>query len=170
MTKNRILIVYLLIFLVASILLRLFGIFNFTSSELLSYTLIFAGFGLFFNSFGKGNKALLFSSSFIFLWGVILFLINNFEFTDNSTLIFPALVLNIGFSFLIVFINNIKDKIYLIISLIFILFGTLAVLWKGNFNSSIFLSSLVKIAINYWPIVLIAGGLIFILTRSEKKQ
>jgi hypothetical protein len=44
------------------------------------------------------------------------------------------------------------------------------VLWKGNFNSSIFLSSLVKIAINYWPIVLIAGGLIFILTRSEKKK
>ena len=169
MTNIRTLIVYFLVFLVAAILLNLFGILKITSSELLSYVLIFIGFGLFLNSFGKDKSALLFSSVFIFLWGVILFFINNIEFIDNSKLIFPALALNIGFSFLIVFFDSTKEKVYLIIASIFILVGIAIEVWGGRFKVPVFFNSLLKITVNYWQVVLIAALVFFILKRSERK-
>ncbi len=169
MKKNQLIIIYLLTFLVFTYLLKLIGFIKITGSEILSYTLIFAGFGLFFNSFGKGNKSLLFSSTFIFLWGVVLFLINNFEFRNNSEILYPALFLNVGFSFLILFIDNFKDKIYLLLSFIFVILGTASVFYWGKFNSSIFFNSFGEIAVKYLPIIIIAAGIFFILTRSEKK-
>lgn len=169
MKKNQLIIIYLISFLVFTYLLKLLGIIRITGSEILSYTLIFAGIGLFFNSFGKENKSSLFSSTFIFLWGVVLFLINNFEFRNNSEILYPALFLNIGFSFLILFIDNFKDKIYIILSFIFVALGIASVFYWGKFNSSIFFSSFGEIAIKYLPIIIIAAGIFFILIRSEKK-
>ena len=169
MKKNQLIIIYLLTFLVFTYLLKLLGFISITGSEILSYTLIFTGFGLFYNSFGKENKSLLFSSTFIFLWGVVLFLINNFEFRNNSEILYPALFLNIGFSLLVLFIDNVKDKIYLLLSLIFLLLGTITVFYWGKFNSSIFFSSFGEIAIKYLPIIIIVIGIFFILKRSEKK-
>ena len=169
MKKNQLIIIYLLTFLAFTYILKLLGFIAISGSEILSYTLIFAGFGLFFNSFGKGNKSLLFSSTFIFLWGVILFLINNFEFRNNSEILYPALFLNIGFSFLILFVDNFKDNIYLIISFIFLIIGTVSVVYWGKFNSSIFFNSFSEIAVKYLPIIIIAAGIFFLLNRYEKK-
>ncbi len=169
MKKNQLIIIYLLAFLAFTVLLNLFGIVNITNPEILSYALIFAGLGLFFNSFGKDNKSLLFSSSFIFLWGVILFLINNFEFRNNSEVLYPALILNIGFSFLMLFIDSMKDKIYLLISIVFILLGIASALFWGKFNSSIFFNSFAVITVKYLPIIIIAAGIYFLLRKSEKK-
>lgn len=169
MKKNQLIIIYLLTFLVFTYLLKLLGFIRITGSEIFSYTLIFAGVGLFFNSFGKENKSLLFSSTFIFLWGVVFFLINNFEFRHTSEILYPALFLNIGFSFLILFIDNFKDKIYFLLSFIFLILGIASVFYLGKFNSSIFINSFAEIAIKYLPIIIIAAGIFFILMRSEKK-
>ncbi len=162
-------LIYILTFLVLSITLQLLGVINFGSFEIVSYVLIFTGLGLFFNSFGKRNSALLFTGSFIFLAGIAFFLINNFEFRNYKQIILPALTLNIGISFLMLFLDNFSEKIYFWISLIFIGMGIAAVYFMGSFSLSAFLNSLIKITISYWSIFLIAIGIFFILIRSEKK-
>ncbi|MEO8398233.1 MAG: DUF5668 domain-containing protein [Ignavibacteriaceae bacterium] len=169
MKTHHPIIIYLFTFLALSILLELLGIIDFKGTEILSYSFIFTGIALFYNSFGKNKKGFLFLSTSIFLIGIVLFLIANFEFRRNTDLIIPALFFILGISFLMLFFEDRLFKMNLIFSIILILAGVYFTFSFGEFNFNIFKSSIIKISIKYWPVVLIVSGIIFLLRRLEKK-
>ena len=168
MVKNQSIIVYLLTFLILSVSLRLMGVIEIGNTELLGYVLIFYGISQTYLSLGKNRKGYLFTGTFLFLTGIFLFIISNFEFGNTRELIFPSLLFITGICCLMLFIDNGK-KNYLIISVTLILTGLIVTLFVGSPSFSVFFQALVDITLKYWLVVLIVLGIILILYREEKK-
>jgi hypothetical protein len=165
--QSQSILTYLLIFLILSILLKIWGIINFDSTEIWGYGLIFYGISLVYISFGNGQRGRLFIGSIIFLTGLFLFIISKFDFFRVSELIVPALLLIFSISFFMLFLDNLSDKTILIISILFFTAGTIYTLFKGEINLPSFIGAVKEIALNYWQVILITIGIILIIRRGK---
>jgi hypothetical protein len=161
---------YLLIFLALSIVLKLFGIIDVSNTELLAYGFIFYGITLVYTSFGKKQSGILFIGSSLFLTGFLLFLIHNFEFTSSNQIIFPSILLIIGINFLMLFFDSPERKRFLAVSITSIVSGIVVIVFLGSITLRTFAASIIYILEKYWPIVLIAAGLIVLLNLEHKKK
>lgn len=168
--QNRLIIVYLLVFLSAIILLRMIGVIQISNLELLGYALIIYGLSLFYSSYIRNNKLFLFIGSVLFLFGVLLFLIENFEFTEPGKLILPASVFIICISTFMVYISDIKQKLMLYISIILLTagIGVTALLSKQGLPG--FFGNIVSVAEKYWTILVILIIVIVLVGREIKEN
>jgi hypothetical protein len=166
--KNQSIIVYLLTFLILSVFLRMIGIIEVGNTELLGYILIFYGVSQTYLSIGKNRKGYLFTGTFLFLTGIFLFIISNFEFDNTRELIFPSLLFITGICCLMLFIDD-RKKSYLIISVTLIFTGLMVTVFVGSLSFSVFIQALVNIILKYWLVVLIVLGIILILHKEEKR-
>lgn len=170
MRNNHPILIYLLIFLVLSIILKLFGVIDVSNTELLGYAFIFYGIAMVYTSFGRNQPVVLFFGSSLFLTGFLLFLISNFDFDDGNEIIFPSILLILGIDFLMLFFNNTKKKNFLAISLTSVLSAVVVTILLGSITFNNFYISIINIVAKYWPIVLIAAGLLVLLTIEHKKK
>jgi hypothetical protein len=156
--------------LALSIILKLFGVIDVSNIELLGYAFIFYGITIVYTSFGKNHPIALFFGSSLFLTGLLLFLISNFEFSDSNEIIFPSIQLILGIDFLMLFFNNLKKKSFLAVSLTSILLAVVVTILLGSITFLNFYNSIINIIAKYWPIVLIAAGLLVLLSIEHKKE
>jgi hypothetical protein len=170
LSNNQPILIYLLIFLALSIILKLFGVIDVSNIELLGYAFIFYGITIVYTSFGKNHPIALFFGSSLFLTGLLLFLISNFEFSDSNEIIFPSILLILGINFLMLFFNNLKKKGFLAVSLTSILLAVVVTILLGSITFLNFYNSILNITAKYWPIVLIAAGLLVLLSIEHKKE
>ncbi len=170
MSRNQPILIYLLIFLALSIVLKLFGVIKVTSIELLGYGLIFYGITMVYSYFGKKQSAGLFFGSSFFLTGLLLFLVSNFDFSNSNDLLFPAILLILGIDFLMMFLDNPARKSSIAISITAILSAVTVTILLGSITFNNFIKSISSIALKYWPIVIIAVGLLVILSFEHKKE
>lgn len=170
MSNSQPIFIYLLIFLALSIVLKLFGVIDVTTVELLGYALIFYGITLVYTSFGKNHTGILFIGSSLFLTGLLLFLINNFEFTNSNEIIFPAVLLIIGINFLMLFLDNTERLSFIAVSLTAIFSAIIVTFLLGSITFRTFFISIINIVEKYWPIVIIAVGLIVLLNIEHKRK
>jgi len=161
---------YLLIFLALSVALKLLGIINVESTELLGYAMIFYGINLVYTFFGKHRHGILFTGTALFLVGLFLFITNNFEFINERAIIFPSILLIVGISFLMLFFDDTARKNFLLISVTLILSAVTVTVLIGSITVTLFINSITKIIVKYWPVALITIGLIIILHRDNKKS
>lgn len=169
MKSNQSILTYILAFFAFSILLKIIGVINFNISEIIGYALIFYGISQVYILFGSLQKFKLFYNTFIFLAGIFLFLINNFEFVKNSQLIIPSIFFIFSISFLMVFIENFSNKTALLFSIIFLLCGLLYTIFTGSPKLITFLNSIGKVFLKYLPLLLIIAGIIFLISRNKPK-
>jgi hypothetical protein len=148
------------------ILLKITGLINIHSVELLGYVFIFFGLSYVFNSFGNSRKGVLFISTVIFLVGVVLVIISNFEIQQLSKIIIPSLLMIIGIGLLMTYIDGDQLTYILILSLLFIAAGIIITIAHGEITSHSFYSSILGVTEKYWPVVLIFAG-IFLLFRKD---
>ena len=164
---HQLILIYLLTFLALSILLKFWGIIDFDNREIFGYGLIFYGISLVYISFGNHQRGRLFIGSIIFLSGLFLYIISKFEFFKESTLLIPALLLIFSISFLMLFLDNLHDKTVLLVSVLFFISGTIVTIYNGEISFPVFLNAIWHITLNYWPVVLIAVGIILIIHREK---
>jgi hypothetical protein len=170
LNNNQPILIYLLIFLALSIILKLFGIIDVENTELIGYAMIFYGINLVYLSFGGKQQGLLFTGTVFFLVGLLLFLINNFEFINNKEIIFPSILLILGTGFLMLFLDNTSKKNFLLVSLTFILSALIVTTLLGSITATLFVDSVVKITVKYWLIALVAIVLLIVLHRERKRS
>lgn len=168
MDKHQYIITNLLILLLLIVFLKITGIIHIQNIELLSYMFIFFGLSYAFNSFGKNRPGLLFTSTVIFLFGIILFIISTFEILEPSHLVLPAILLIIGIGFLIVWIDGEMKNQILILSFIFLLSGIILIILKRSLSLRSFGVSLVDMTLKYWPVLLIFAG-VFLMNRKRSE-
>lgn len=168
MFKNHSIITYLLIFLVLSILLKLVGILNISFTELAGYALIFYGLGTVYVSMGKNKKHLLFIGAVSFLIGVELFITSNYDFLNLSNIVLPSIFFILGTAFLVLFIDDLSNRLLLMIAIIFLISGFFFFTKLGTFNVSDFLKSTLSISITYWPVIIIITALILLLKKENR--
>ena len=165
MEKHQSIISYLLTLLLLLILLKIIGIIHIHNLELLGYVFIFFGLSYVFNSFGNSRKGVLFTSTVIFLVGLVLFIISNFEIQQLSKLIIPSSLMIIGIGLLMTYIDGDQLTFVFILSLLFIATGIIMTITHGEITFRSFISSFIGITAKYWPILLIFAG-VFLLFRK----
>ncbi len=170
MKNNQPILIYLLTFLALSIILKLFGIINIESTELIGYALIFYGISLVYNSFGQNRVGILFTGATLFLVGLLLFLLSNFNFNDKKDIIFPSVLFILGINFLMLFFDDPAKKNFLAISATLILSGIITTSFLGTITFQSFLLTIADIAFKYWPVLLVAVLLLVILQRDNRKN
>lgn len=168
MFKHHSIITYLLIFLVLSILLKIVGIIDVNYTELAGYALIFYGIGTVYVSMGKNKRNLLFIGAVAFLIGVELIITNNYDFLKLSNVVLPSIFFILGTAFLVLFIDNLSNRLLLAISIIFLISGIFFFTKLGTFNFPDFLKSTLSITMRYWPIIIIVTALILLLKKETK--
>ena len=168
--NNQPILLYLLIFLALATALKLMGVIDIQSTELIGYAMIFYGINLVYTSFGKKERGILFAGTSLFLIGLLIFLTNHFEFLNEREIIFPSILFIAGISFLMLFFDDTSKKNFFIISatLIFTAIAVTAIL--GNITLPLFFNSVVNITVKYWPVAVITIGIILILHRENKKN
>jgi hypothetical protein len=152
MSKGKIaltVIVFLLAFLLTDLIYP-----EIFSYKIVSYLVLASGFSLWFYSERSQNSAGIFSGSFIFFTGIILFVISNFTIWNPSRIIFPALLISLGLAALFSFIGD-RKFFYLLFSIIFLLLGFNFLYARMNFKFNVFLSAI--------PGLIVAVGLIVIV-------
>jgi len=159
---------YLLLFLTLSLVLKFFGVLFISGSEILSYGLIFFGISSVYISFGNRQKYSLFLGSVIFLAGLLIFIVERFLIFWDSSILLSASTFITGISFLMLFLDELKNKIYLFISAFFILVGFLFTILLGHISLLLFFNSIFDVIINYWLIVLIVLGILILIKWEER--
>jgi hypothetical protein len=168
--NNQPILLYLLIFLALATALKLLGVIDVQSTELLGYAMIFYGINLVYISFGKKERGILFTGTSLFLIGLLLFLTNHFEFLNEREIIFPSILFIAGISFLMIFFDDTSRKNFFLISATLIFAAITVTALLGNLTVGLFFNSIIKITVKYWPVALITIGLIIILHRENKKN
>jgi hypothetical protein len=161
-------LIYILSFLALSILLKILGVIDYDTITILGYAFIFYGISAVYLSFGKGRKLFLFFGTFIFLVGLVMFLVSNFEFGNIRALLFPAILLIIGISMLMIYIDGNAGTFVIVSSAFFIAAGIMFTYTIGEFSFNRLINSILSITLKYWPVILIVLGIIFLIKRNEK--
>lgn len=148
-------------------MLRIFGIINTSSGEILSYVLAVYGIVTVYISMGKNKRLNLFLGTVIFLSGIILFVTNNFDFYRISGILLPSVFLIIGAGFLMLFIDNPSEKTVLTLAVIFIVFGMILTVILGTFSIHSFFNAILYIAQKYWILAVILIMIILLIKREK---
>ena len=160
---------YALSFLLVVYLLKLLDIADFSVMEILSYTFVFYGVSAVYTSMGRNKKLALFVGSAVFLVGIVFFLIENFDIINTTGIIFPATLLILGASSLMLYFDNTEDKAIMLIALVFILLGIVYSISVGSMRFSSFFSSLFHLTVKYWIIIVLSLVIIFVISRNKKE-
>jgi len=134
------------------------------------YALIFYGINLVYTSFGQSRATILFMGSSLFLVGLLLFLLNNFSFADPGEIIFPSILFIVGINFLMLFLDNPDRRKYLAVSVTSIISGIIVTAILGSVTIKSFYKTALDISAKYWPVLLVAVVLLFIIHREGKKS
>ncbi len=170
MKRQQALISYLLSFIIIAILLKLFGIIDFANSEILGYAMIFYGISSVYFSLGKDQKLHLFTGTVVFLIGILLFIINNFEIFNIEQLIPPSIMLIGGVGFIMLFIDEDSNFVSLIIGVVFVIIGITVTIKYGTINFVGFLEALWRVSKIYWAIFIVILGILFFLSNGGEKE
>ena len=114
--NNQPVLLYLLIFLALATALKLVGVIDVQSIELIGYAMLFYGINLVYTTFGKRERGVLFAGTSLFLIGLLIFFTNHFEFLNEREIIFPSVLFIAGISFLMLFFDDTSRKNFFFIS------------------------------------------------------
>jgi|WetSurMetagenome_2_1015567.scaffolds.fasta_scaffold166637_2 hypothetical protein len=146
--------------------LKLINLIRVSDNNFFSYALLIYGIVAVYYSFNTDRKAYLFFNTALFLWGVLLYVLGNFNVLNPTIIIIPALIFIFGSCSLIIYLENFTNKIFLYSSLILFLFSIIFIIiskyyfFRGIFNFS------GRLLLNYYPFLLIFAGIIIILRRK----
>lgn len=167
MNKANSIIIYFIIFIFAAAVLRISGLVNITSLEFLAYLFMLAGIISAYYSFGKDKRGLLFIGSTVFLAGIIMYISTKFELEDTRTIIFPSVLFISGIGFLMLFFDDLEQKLYLVLSLLFIGGGLIYVFILREFALRGLVESLWGIIKVYWVFLIVIVLLVAVLRREN---
>jgi hypothetical protein len=161
---------YLIIaFLVVSIL-KLWGIFSLSWTEIFSYASMFWGIGLFYYSFLKNNPGGIFIGALLFQIGILLFLNAKFELSEPKRIFIPAIMSIIGFSLLLINLVDKSNKYRLSVALIISFTGILLIIFRGQFDPEMFFYSALEITKDFWIILIVLALIILFTAREFSKE
>jgi hypothetical protein len=156
-----------LILISISYFLKLINFIRITDNSFFSYALLLYGIVAVYSSFNTNRKVFLFLSTALFMTGVLLFILENFDVINPNILILPAIIFIFGAGFLILYLENFSNKIFLYNSLWLFLFSLIfIVVSRYHLFRSVF-NFCGKLFLDYYPLLIIITGILLIIRRKE---
>ncbi|MEI7812188.1 MAG: hypothetical protein WCJ01_07155 [Ignavibacteria bacterium] len=163
--NKRSMLNYIFIFSVFAFTLKFFGII--TVSLTLVISCVFLIFGLFsvYLTIDTHQRAELFLGTAIFLTGIVLFVTQHFSIIQPGMLVFPSVLFILGAGFLMLFINNRLNIVFLSASLILIASSILSMFLVRRFTIFDFPNRIAAGISDYYPVFIILSGVYYLLKR-----
>lgn len=138
---------------------HLAGFLKVDGSVIISYGMLLYGIISVYLSIGTGQKGFLFLNAVVFMTGVVLFVINYFVFLSPKLLLIPASYFVLSAGFLILYIDNRNEKLFLIISAVSFLVSVVIIISCGSTPFKNLLFDVSELILKYFPIVIVLIGL-----------
>jgi len=123
--NNKLLLSAVLIFTGFMFFLNLVGAITMERIEIFAISFIIYGFFAVLFNIGNGKRGTLFIASSLFIIGFIITIISNSEIYNYEQLTFPTVLITVGSSFFILFIDNPKVKVFMYSSVLLLAFALL---------------------------------------------
>jgi hypothetical protein len=169
--KNRPWFGIMLILFGIVLLLNQINIIDVKFSQIMWAALAVYGFTISYQGFSKKRNGKIFWGTVLFLTSILFILRNlylfdsfQFDFSSGHFVLFPAWILIFGFAFLMVFFNNPKEYVHLILALVLVSIGGSAILVEAGY---LYEWDVWYVFRHYWPLVLIAIGVSLIFRRRR---
>ncbi len=133
-----------------------------------TYLLLFYGLIFVITSMNGNSRGLLILGSLLFMAGLILFIVSEFEILNPVKTVLPSILISFGAAFFLLFVDNSKEKVFLFISVI--LMGTsvsLIFVLKDHYLYSL-ANSVSFLILEFWPILITLLGLGVLLNRHHR--
>lgn len=118
-------------------------------------------------SFKQNRRDLLFLFTVMFLVGIFFTTKSYFVIRETREIVFTSILFISGGAFLMLFIENMKEKFFLYTGLLFLLIGYLSTTLLRDAGITKYADTLGGLAKDFWPVVLIITGLILFLNRKK---
>ncbi|MGE5680384.1 MAG: hypothetical protein ACM34K_05830 [Bacillota bacterium] len=165
--NHQSLLSYIFILVAIAYMLKLIGIISLSFNVLVSYAFLIYGIVSVYVSMGRHQRGGLFLGTAIFLTGVVLLIVENFTIIQPNILIFPSLLFITGAGFLMLFIDESGNKIFLYTALILIPLSILSMLFVRRFTFLGFANRLTANLADYYPVFIILLGVYLLMNRKS---
>lgn len=148
-------------------LLRYFGVVSLSNEQLFGTAIIFYSLPTVYISLESGRREKLVLATVLFCVGVIFIVKSYFEILDTRGIVFASILFASGAAFMLLFIENIKERIFLISALLLILLSYLSVTFfkkLGLFETVNKIGDLFEV---FLPAILIVLGISIFINRKR---
>jgi hypothetical protein len=153
----------IILFIIVSFILSLFGIISFAFTDILAYSLLVIGAALVYTETIRQNKLSIFLGTIIFLFGVYFLVTEKFNLNPGEEYYLPIILILSGSGFLLLYTLTSVQKIYLIGSLVLITSGMTLLVISSNLAVKSFFFSILPVLEFLWPVIIILLILFFLL-------
>jgi hypothetical protein len=153
----------IILFIIVSFILSLFGIISFAFTDILAYLLLVIGAALVYTETIRQNKLSIFLGTIIFLFGVYFLVTEKFNLNPGEEYYLPIILILSGSGFLLLYTLTSVQKIYLIGSLVLITSGMTLLVISSNLAVKSFFFSILPVLEFLWPVIIILLILFFLL-------
>jgi hypothetical protein len=153
----------IILFIIVSFILSLFGIISFAFTDILAYSLLVIGAALVYTETIRQNKLSIFLGTIIFLFGVYFLVTEKFNLNPGEEYYVPIILILSGSGFLLLYTLTSVQKIYLIGSLVLITSGMTLLVISSNLAVKSFFFSILPVLEFLWPVIIILLILFFLL-------
>ncbi len=167
--QNYSIIKFIVVLISIVFLLKLTGLIKAESFSLISYSFLLYGIVAVYLSIGTKQKGFLFFNAIIFMTGVIFFLTDNFTFNNTSLLLLPSMNFILSAGFLILYLDDYKEKLFLITAFSSFVIGLLFILLSANIPFRIILTRTSALIIRYYPVAIILLGILLLFATKNKR-
>ncbi len=144
-----------------------FGIVTINNGLFIGILLIIYGLVIVILNLGKNHIVKIFFSTILFYIGILLLVENLFEILDKGKIIFPSLLFILGGGFFMLFLDNPKEKIFLLTSIILFVISIVVIKFFIAFWFVLVANQLGDTLIQNWQILIIFLGISFLLDREN---
>lgn len=148
-------------------LFKYFDVVLLSMEQLFGAAIIFYSLPTVYISLGSVRREKLVWATVLFCVGVIFIVKSYFEILDTRGIVFASILFSSGASFMLLYIENTNEKIFLISGLLMILLSYLSVTFfkkLGLFETVNKLGNLLEV---FWPAVLIVLGITIFVNRKK---
>ena len=149
-------------------LINLFGIAALNFNEYYYYILQFIGLAFVFTSIGKSNYGMLFAGSTLFMTGVTLLVVNQFEILSPVKIILPSVLVISGTGFIMLYIDNMQENTFLILSVIQFAIAILLIKFGNEYSIINRAGRVAYLILEFWPVLISLLGIGILVNRKRR--
>ena len=167
MNKNKFLLGTSFLLIGVLSILKYFGIVSLSPEQVLGTAIIFYSVPSVYYSLENGRREKLVWATVLFCVAVIFAVKSYFEILDTRGIVFVLILFAAGASFLLLFIENMKAKIFLLTSLSLILLSYLSVSLLKGLGLFDIVNKMGDLFETVWPAILILLGMTIFMRRKR---
>ena len=153
----------IVLFIILTFLLSVFNIISIVLTDILAYSLLVIGIALVYTETIRQNRPSVFLGSIIFLFGVYFLITEKFNLNLADAVYVPIILIFGGSGLLMLYISTSTNKIFLLISIIFLSTGIVLITANSHWGIRSFILSILPVLNFFWPVMIISLILIFLM-------